>query len=499
MVCGFRIDRRRARHKSFCVALVAVGALPGSVALLDGIGGVLGGYDLQRLALVFFCILMALIGVVASGLASRLAVAGWSIFAASILFSTALASWVPFPFSESMLYPAYLVAVSGVAVVGRHHSYHGTEKILIGLLICATLYALLTPSVYLFAITDGVVRLDQYLPWGFANIRFWSHTATWVLPLFPLTLIIGSLSQVRLWRVIAVLAAGIWWWLVFLSSARGTFCALLIAFVLTALVFRGAGWRFYRLMGAQLLVGIGLWAVLSVLIPSLMSVDIEMRAVGTGTSGRIPLWTEAWMMSLERFPFGMGTQSWLTHEPLTEAYREGKTLGSPHNMYLLWAAEYGWLSVLGLGLIGVHYAFRVLGFRRLITKGAVSESHIMVACAVCMSVVAALIHAGVSGVFIVPPSMLIGLVVLGVFVALFESAREAHKASIPVSRLRGFAALTVFVILVMWGGKVWDYYTYMQEDDVWASENLGVGTKPRFWFHGYYPRQQELMKPEHIE
>ncbi|MFO7787828.1 MAG: O-antigen ligase family protein, partial [Halospina sp.] len=390
-------------------------------------------------------------------------------------------------------------AVAGFSVLVRWCPADGERRILEGLLLCAVIYALLTPSVYLFAITDGVVRLDQYLPWGFANIRFWSHAATWLLPLFPLALIIGSLSEVRLWRVIVVLASGIWWWLVFLSAARGTFCALLIAFVITVLVFRGAGWRFYRLLGVQLLVGVGFWAVLSMVVPYLMSVDIEMRSIGTDTSGRIPLWKEAWMMSIERFPFGMGSQSWLTHEPLTEAYRQGKTLGSPHNMYLLWAAEYGWLSVLGLGLIGLHYTFRVLGFRRLITKGAVSDSDIMLACAVFMSVVAALIHAGVSGVFIVPPSMLIGLVVLGVFVAFFDAPRESHKATIAMSKLRAFAALIVFVVLIMWGGRVWDYYIYMQEDDVWASENMGVGTKPRFWLHGHYPRQQKLMKPEHID
>lgn len=296
-----------------------------------------------------------------------------------------------------------------------------------------------------------------------------------------------------------MIASGIWWWLVFLSAARGTFFALLIAFVITVFVFRRVGWPFYRLMGVQLLMGIGLWAVLSVLVPSLMSVDIEMRAIGTDTSGRIPLWREAWMMSLERFPFGMGTQSWLTHEPLTDAYRDGKSLGSPHNMYLLWAAEYGWLSVLGLGLIGLHYAFRVLDFRRLIAKGEVSDSRIMLACGVFMSVVAALVHAGVSGIFIVPPSMLIGLVVLGLFVALFDSTKKTHKKPVGGSKLRAFVAFAVFLLLLGWGSKVWNYYIFMHKDTIWASENVGTGTKPRFWFHGYYPRKPELMNPEQID
>jgi len=477
-----------------------IGAFAGSASLLDGIGPIPGGYDLQRLVLVFFCILMAPLGVLGSGGASRLEIVGWCVFGISIFFSTLSVDWTPYPFSESILYAAYLVAAFGIAVIVKHNPDCGLEKILGGILICGIFYALLTPSVYLFAITDDVTRLDRFLPWGFANIRFWSHTATWLLPLFPLALIIGPLSEIRLWKAIVVLASGIWWWLVFLSSARGTFCALLIAFVITVLVFRGAGGRFYRLLGVQLLIGVGFWAVLSVLVPSLISIDIELRAIGTDTSGRIPLWREAWMMSLERFPFGMGAQAWLTHEPLTEAYRERKTLGSPHNMYLLWAAEYGWVSVLGLGLIGLHYAFRVLGFRHLIAEGEVSDSRIMLACGIFMSVIAALVHAGVSGVFIMPPSMLIGLVVLGVFVTLFgaplPSDLVAEKATFAGSRIREFATLTVFVGLIMWGGKVWDYYIHMLEDDIWVSENLGFGTTPRFWLHGYYPRQKELMEPE---
>ncbi|WP_158223126.1 O-antigen ligase family protein [Halovibrio salipaludis] len=480
--------------------LIAVSVILGALALLDDIGVFSGGYDFQRWVLVGVCGALAPVGCLVSNHSrATLKTSGWLLFVAGALLSTFFFGTTPYPLVESLFYPIYLAAVSGFAILVQRNRSRRGWAVVQGLALCGVLYALLTPSVYLFAVFDGITRPDGYLPWGFANIRFWSHTATWLLPLFPLALIVGSLSQVRLWRVIVVLASGIWWWLVFLSSARGTFCALLIAFVITALVFRGAGWRFYRLLGTQLLAGVGFWAVLSVLVPSLMSIDIDMRSIGTDTSGRIPLWTEAWMMSLERFPFGMGTQAWLTHEPLTEAYREGKTLGSPHNMYLLWAAEYGWLSVLGLGLIGVHYAFRVLHFRRLIAQGEVSDSRILFACGVFMSVVAALTHAGVSGVFIVPPSMLIGLVVLGLFVAVFDDVKEVHKRNLAQSKLRAFAAFAVFLLLLGWGSKVWDYYTFMEKDRIWASENVSVGIKPRFWFHGYYPRQPDLMNPEQVD
>jgi O-antigen ligase len=62
----------------------------------------------------------------------------------------------------------------------------------------------------------------------------------------------------------------------------------------------------------------------------------------------MPLWQEAWAMSWQNFPFGMGPQAWLTHDIITEAYRESRKFGHPHNMYLMWAAEYGWISIAGL-------------------------------------------------------------------------------------------------------------------------------------------------------
>jgi len=139
----------------------------------------------------------------------------------------------------------------------------------------------------------------------------------------------------------------------------------------------------------QIGIGVAFWVLLSVLIPWMFLADIELRGVGMDGSGRMRLWSEAWAMSLVNFPFGMGPQSWLTHEVITPAYETGKRLGHPHNMYLMWAAEYGWLAVFGLILIGVEGVRRVWNVRREIALFSLQFEQTQLMIALVASVIAA--------------------------------------------------------------------------------------------------------------
>jgi hypothetical protein len=69
--------------------------------------------------------------------------------------------------------------------------------------VLAAFYGGITISVYLFAMSDGVTDLSAYIPWGFVNIRYWSHIATWLLSLLPLAVLIGPLKDQRLWRFLS--------------------------------------------------------------------------------------------------------------------------------------------------------------------------------------------------------------------------------------------------------------------------------------------------------
>jgi O-antigen ligase len=364
--------------------------------------------------------------------------------------------------------------------------------------IACFFYAGMTITVYLFAVTDNFARLDHLIPWGFVSIRYWSHIATWLLPLFPLAVLAGPLKEHRLWQFGVGFTAAVWWWMVIMSSSRGSMVGLAFGFVFVWVFFGKAALPWAKL--SLKFVGYGLiaWLVLSLLIPSLVFDEIQVRGIKGDSSGRMPLWQEAWAMSLQNFPFGMGPQSWLTHEILTSEYEASKKFGHPHNMYLMWAAEYGWVAIAGL-LVLMGHALRRLWFRRSeVQRGVYGYPLALVA--FTASVVAAMVHAGVSAVFIAPGSMLVGLLVLSVFWALIQPAAFDGPLSTEkkgsTGRSRIFASALVIAVGVgsgLWLKQVWEYHQAMVEDLPYYQRNVSLGHLPRFWFHGYFPRQPGLM------
>jgi len=385
---------------------------------------------------------------------------------------------------------SYVIRAEGVARIA-------SQALMMVAAVACFFYAAMTITVYLFAITDDFFQLDNIIPWGFVNIRYWSHIATWVVPLFPLCLLIAPCKDNKLWRLGVVFAAAIWWWILFMSSSRGSMVGLFIGFILVWACFGRIALPWVKLFVRFAVYGLVAWLVLSVVIPSLVFDNIQIRGITGDSSGRMPLWQEAWTMSLQNFPFGMGPQAWLTHDILTEAYRDSKKFGHPHNMYLMWAAEYGWVSIAGLiVLCGVALA-RL--FRQVSAVKAGLNDNGLYLIAVTASVIAALVHAGVSAVFIAPGSMLIGLLVLTVFWALIQPDHSAPAAAMAFkrqrfSRLAGFALVILFLVAsLVWFREVLRYRQAMANDVTYYQENVSLGHLPRFWFHGYFPRQSKLM------
>lgn len=356
------------------------------------------------------------------------------------------------------------------------------------------LYGAMSVNVYLFALADGQADLSDLIPWGFVNIRYWSQVATWLLPILPLAVLIGPLREYRLWRSLVAIGAGIWWWIIFLSASRGSLVGVVTGVLVITLCFGRQSWPWLRQFTVYLLIGVAIWFVLSVLVPSLLLGETKLRAVHATSSGRLPLFIEAWNMSFQNFPFGMGPQSWLTHDVLTREYSESGRIGHPHNMYLMWAAEYGWLLIFLLAIFAVHCAFLFWKRRHtLLLEGKTQDTTVL--CGVAASVIGALVHAGVSAVFIAPGSMLVGVLVLAGFWALivpwglFElrGVQTNPKSS---GRLFSTVFLVPMIVLLwlLWLGQVHAYYVDMRTDEIYYKEELKQPTMPRFWFHGNFPR-----------
>lgn len=394
---------------------------------------------------------------------------------------------------EPTLFAAFFIgaALLGglLAIVGRLGDL--MEGVLTAIVFACLFYGLLSVLNYFFALTDGVVALDRIVTRGFPNIRYWSHVATWLIPLLALAHVSAPLKRLSLIVPLAAIAGALWWWILFTTVSRGSLVGLAMGGLLVLGLFGRPAWQFIRILGLHALAGAALWCVLILAVPFVLWGEIDPRVIHATTSGRIPLWVEAWQMSLVHFPFGMGPQSWLTHDILTDIYRNTYVIAHPHNMYLYWAAEYGWISFLAF-LVMVVGALQAL--IRCARDSAMSESVKMLLMGFGMSVAAACVHASVSAVFIAPASLLVGFVVVSGFWALVSAHSGAQTSVFPGRRSMVKSGLLagVLVLFVGWGvfwlSEVLRYHEDSLEDRATYKSPGKIGS-PRFWSHGDFPRQ----------
>lgn len=398
------------------------------------------------------------------------------------------------------MYAFYFFALgsAGVAVASSGATLGYSQLLAILAAASCCLYGAMSINVYLFALFDGVTDLVDFLPWGFVNIRYWSHVATWFLPLLPLAVLVGPFKSHRLWRVLVGIGAGLWWWMLFLSVARGSMLGLLFGVVIVVLLVGRQSLPWVKLFVRYMLFGVLIWLVLSVIIPSFLAEEVQVRSVSTDSAGRMPLFIEAWSMSLQSFPFGMGPQSWLTHEVLTEAYRSSRKFGHPHNMYLLWAAEYGWMLLIVLFMVTLK-AIRAFWHKRNSLLVVGDEQSLLLLAGFTASVSGALFHAGISAIFIAPGSMLVGLFVLIGFWSLIQpqfaepEMAVGHKPSPTYVIVSVLIGIFVVAMWLCWAREVVVYYEDMRTDEPYYQQHGFGGTYPRFWFHGNFPRPNDQM------
>jgi O-antigen ligase len=430
-----------------------------------------------------------------------------------VLMPRATLSWMPvlavLPFALFMLsgelYPAtyhvepalFFFFFLGSALLGGGLSRTPAALRFVqgGLLVgvaCALFYGLLSLLHYVFALWDGVTKFDRAVSWGFPNIRYWSHVATWLIPLLALAQCVRPVQGLPLARGLVFIAGGLWWWVLLTTAGRGSLLGLVAGAVWVSLLWRDRAFPLVRALGSHVLLGAGVWLVLTVAVPLLILGTASPRAPHVDSSGRGPLWLEAWNMSLVHVPLGMGPQSWLTHEPMTEAYRQSQRYGHPHNMYLYWAAEYGWLSILAF-LLMVAGAMNLV-FRSRSQVGGRDGALLLPG--FLMSVTAGCVHAAFSAVFIAPASMLAGFFVITCFWALasWEGAEAETQKKGRISRpwlWRMLAGMALIVLLVwgsVWQSEIRRYHEDHRLDRQTYRSPGSIGT-PRFWSHGDFPRQ----------
>lgn len=475
-----------------------------SVVLLSGfLPNVFGSYEDQRFLFVLFSGALTLAGTVVSLSKRTISLKSLAFVLSPSIALAAAFLLLSFPFigqPHGMVEPGmYAFFFIVIILAGSSLSCSGNSPDFSLFLIYATavgcfVYGAMSINVYIFAISDGTTKLVGLIPWAFVNIRYWSHIATWFMPLLPLAILLGPLKKHRLWRNCVFIGGGLWWWIVFMSAARGSAISVAFGCVVAVLFFGRAAFSWVRAFLSILLVGVAFWVVLSVAIPSFLFDEVTVRSVGVGSSGRLPLFIEAFQMSIQNFPFGMGPQSWLTHEAFSDVYLDNRRLGHPHNMYLMWAAEYGWMLI-GFLVVVLIQVVRYLLKLRSKALGSYTAEHSLLVTGYTASVCGALLHAAVSAVFLAPGSMLVGMFILiGFWGLILRESEDSHQADVVVDlfhkrKLVIFSlAFIVLVAWLAWFAEVWSYYQAMREDELTFYDEVGENTFPRFWFHGNYPR-----------
>lgn len=458
-----------------------------------------GNFADQRFFLVFLlvCVTSSVLLIAAGRAGRRLWVDNWPAFVVAAGF---LVLAVPIVASEYRwvepgMYGFFFLAFP---ILGWEIRERGCAEKAAVALVTVTMggcffYAAMTLTAYAFAVTDNFSNLVDVIPWGFVNMRYWGHLATWFLPLFPLALLYGALRRRSLWRTGVYLTAGIWWWVVFLTASRGSIISLSLAALSVLVLFGRTAIPWLTASLKFVLLGALLWCLLSWAIPELVFDKTMIRGLRSGDSGRLPLWIEAWEMSLQNFPLGMGAQSWLTHTTITQDYLSVQTLGHPHNMYLMWAAEYGWALIGLVAVLLIATLKRLMSLRSQMVSGTQERASLIVA--FTSASLAGLAHAGVSAVFLVPATMSVALLVLAVFWALSLQVHKSDLGPRMIERkLRRWArtnVLLAFLVLffgILWAQEVWRYHEAMREDLSVYVESPNAPLLPRFWLHGFFPR-----------
>jgi len=488
------------------VAVGVAGLLAISLVLFsDLLAMPLGGYADQRFALVFAFGFLSLTFVISYAVRWPLdpgaaLVAGFPTFLLCVAYVVLSFGYMDHSYAlvEPGMYGFFFLSTfaAGAMLNWTRSGLAYSRFLLLVIATACTLYGLASINVYMFSLLDGVTDLVDFIPWGFINIRYWSHIATWLLPLMPLAVLVGPFKDNRLWQILVLLGAGLWWWILLLTTGRGSALGIVFGGLLAVCLFGRLAFPWLRVFLKYLLAGIVIWLILSIAIPSFISEGIQVRTIKSDSAGRMPLFIEAWAMSLQNFPFGMGPQSWLTHDILTHEYANNKRFGHPHNMYLMWAAEYGWLLIAVLGLV-VAQAIGYFWRKRQQVISTRSPEQALLLAGFTASVSAALFHAGVSAVFMAPGSMLVGTFILIAFWSLIipvprYAQGQGYSREVPSLGKRAAVAILLGVLVLavwlLWVKEVSVYYQDMKQDEEHYYEQGGGGILPRFWFHGNFPR-----------
>jgi len=356
---------------------------------------------------------------------------------------------------------------------------------MITLLASISLYLTTFVSGQIAASLEPVPLLQQSLFANFAHLRFFSQFQSWTLPLVILPLLLVPRLSRSLKILTLIIAAG-WWYLLFTSGTRGTILGLIIAFAAVAIVFGRHALPWLKWQGIAVAAGLLMYLTFFFILPTISNNDASSVVENTvdrklmHSTGRFRLWEKAGQMIADKPLLGVGPMHY-------GCDLDNKTAAHPHNSILQIAAEWGLpVAFLLLALILFGLFRWILCGRNLLLKPptqlvtGLDEAQLYPA--LLASSITAAIHSLFSGIIIMPLSQMIMIIIIGWMIAVYHRNGEKHL----IKKHSHFALIAL--LLISSGTLVYtttpDIFNLFEMQQTFLSEHPTSRVLPRFWQQG---------------
>lgn len=308
---------------------------------------------------------------------------------------------------------------------------------------------------------------DPFL--GFTNFRFLNHLHTWSVPIM-----IGGYLKFREvlipgFRIMSLLILSMWWSLIFASGARGTSLGLLVSLIIVLILHKREALKYLKYFLLTATLGLAIYFLGFELFHDKGAHTI----VRDSTSGRLDLWTAAIKYIVEKPIFGLSPM-------LFSDINNPSQISSPHNMYLLWAAEWGIPAILLLLYIGFKLFKKWIDY----TKTKVTAFNI----SLTASVIAVLVHSNVSGIFITPLSQLLGCFIVSIMIGTYYKDQD-EIILMPIGGFKLSQKVILGALLIINLATFSIFISHIpdlkERRDHFKTEMNETRMYPRFWDQGF--------------
>ncbi|MEX0681392.1 MAG: O-antigen ligase family protein [Balneolales bacterium] len=376
-----------------------------------------------------------------------------------------------------------MLFVWAIAVAGCYRKFPQLATILIlgTVLLCTFFYSIKFFTSYLiYLFVEGALLWpagDMVL--GFSHVRFFNQIQTWTIPLLILAIWLLPPKYIVLKWCLSGLAS-IWWMLVFAADARGTIIASSFAIFSIAVLYRKQAFSWVYLQIVTSVSGFFLYLLLF----RIPSGEAGSGLIRYGGTGRLNMWSNAESLIRQDPVLGVG--------PMHYGYFENQfAFAHPHNAYLQFAAEWGMFSFLILFMIILYGYYALFRQNHDVCKKEQGGVAMVVRTGITASLLAAAVHASVSGIIVMPMSQMYMALIPGWALGIYFLDKKNTSMVLPKYSEWLLRLLLLCAIIFMVWGTSKDVLTLNKDQETYREEHNPQRFAPRFWHQGLIEWNEE--------